>query len=152
MATPLDPVFRSYDSKQAATYSQNRGSSYAPRIIQEVISYHTAHGGQFGTVLDAGCGTGKATRNLAPYFDRAVGCDAGKEMIAQATQAGGESKDGSAIGYEVLDAEKLDRSTLLRPGSVDLLTAAMAVSLFDLAHPANAEARIGVWTTLNNLF
>lgn len=60
-------------------------------------------------------------------------------MIAQATQAGGQSKDGNNIVYEVLDAEKLDISTTLRPGSVDLLTAAMAVSSLDLALLAQAD-------------
>ena len=85
------------------------------------------------SVLDVGCGTGNATRHLASYFDRAVGCDAGKEMIAQATEASGRSKNGSLIVYEVVDAEQLDQLQGLAAGSVDLLTAAMSVSVFYLS-------------------
>ena len=129
MAAPLDPTFRSYDTDQAAAYALHRGT-YAPRIIREVVSQHTRRGGACGTVLDVGCGTGNATRHLASYFDHAVGCDAGKEMIAQATEAGGRSKNGSPIVYEVVEAEQLDQLQGLAAGSVDLLTAAMSVSVF----------------------
>ena len=127
MAAPLDPTFRSYDAQQAVNYALNRGQ-YTPRIIQEIITYHAFHKGLFGVIMDVGCGTGKATRHLAPYFEYATGSDPGNEMIAQALKTGGQSSAGRVISYEVLDAEKLDQSAILSVGSVDLLTAAMAVS------------------------
>jgi len=130
----LDPTFRNYDAEQAADYALHRGS-YAPQIIQEVISRHATRGGAFDVLLDVGCGTGNATRHLASYFERAVGCDAGAEMVAQAVRIGGRSKGERAIGYHVLDAESLDRAAVITPGSVDLLTAAMSVCDVPAASP-----------------
>jgi trans-aconitate methyltransferase len=81
----------------------------------------------FGSVWDVGCGPGNATRALAEHFDHAAGCDPSKEMIARAKEGGGQSRDKTDIIYEVLDAERLDQSGTISAGSVDLLTAAMAV-------------------------
>lgn len=121
-----DPTFRNYTPQQAASYAAHRGS-YSSEIYEKIISYHASHGGQFATVLDVGCGTGGATRNLAPYFTHAIGCDPGQEMIAQATQLGGETREGDKILFEVRAAEELEKSGLVKPASVDLLAAAMAV-------------------------
>ncbi|KAK8136752.1 hypothetical protein PG984_004692 [Apiospora sp. TS-2023a] len=126
-----DPTFRNYTPQQAASYAAHRGE-YELDIYNEVLAYHTSHGGSLGTVFDVGCGTGSATRRLAGYFARAAGCDPGREMMAKAIDLGGETKDKSAIQYELLAAESLDESVHLRPGSVDLLTAAMAAHWFDM--------------------
>ena len=138
MAESLDPTFRSYSAQQAGAYARHRGS-YASPIIQEVINYHSSLGGAFCMVLDVGCGTGNATRQLATYFDRAVGCDAGEEMIAQARREGGQTNKGSAIAYDVIESEKLSESNILTEGSVDLLTVAMAVksSFFFAPYPGS---------------
>ena len=128
MAAPLDPTFRNYDTKQATAYATHRKETYHITIIDEVIGGHESRGGKFGTVLDVGCGTGKAARSLGPRFDHVAACDPGEQMIAKAKQSPGLSKDGSEIAYEVLEAERLTKSTIVREGSVDLLTAAMAVS------------------------
>lgn len=121
-----DPTFRNYTPQQAASYAAHRGK-YAGDIYNEFLAYHTSHGGALGTVLDVGCGTGSATRQLTGYFARAAGCDPGREMVAKAIDLGGETKDKIAIKYEILGAENLDDSIHLKPCSVDLLTAAMAV-------------------------
>lgn len=126
----LDPTFRTYAPEQAASYAAHRGS-YSADIYQDIISYHSSHRGEFDLALDVGCGTGGATRKLGAYFAHVVGCDPGQEMIAQASQLGGETRTGDHVGYEVLNAEDLDKSQLLKPKSVDLLTAAMAVSISD---------------------
>jgi SAM-dependent methyltransferase len=129
--TALDPTFRNYGNQQAAAYATNRGS-YSLDIHQQVLEYHTDHGGKLGTVLDVGCGTGQATRPLGSFFSQATGCDPGVEMIAQAREIGGKTKDRAEIQYEVLGAEELEQSTTVEPGSVDLLAAAMAVNLYFL--------------------
>ncbi|KAK8046349.1 hypothetical protein PG996_014413 [Apiospora saccharicola] len=53
-------------------------------------------------------------------------------MLANAIDLGAETKDKSAIQYELLAAESLDGSIHVEPGSVDLLTAAMAAHWFDM--------------------
>ncbi|KAH8597296.1 S-adenosyl-L-methionine-dependent methyltransferase [Bisporella sp. PMI_857] len=151
-AAPLDPTFRNYDSQQAATYASHRGS-YSSDIYKEVLEYHDSHGGEFDTVLDTGCGTGKATRSLAQHFSHAIGLDPGKEMIKQAQMIGGKSKGNHQIEYENLGAEELDRSTLVAAGSVDLLTAAMAAHLFHMedfwpqaARMVKPGGTVALWT------
>ena len=84
---PLDPTFRNYDAEQAAAYARNRGVS--SKIIQEVVDAHISRGGEFGMVLDVGCGTGKAAQHLAPLFERAAGVDPSREMILQVLADGG---------------------------------------------------------------
>lgn len=130
----LDPTFRNYGNQQAAAYATNRGP-YSLDIHQQALEYHTRLGGKLDTVLDVGCGTGQAIRTLGSFFSQATGCDPGVEMIAQARKLGGETKDKTEIRFEVLGAEELDKSTTVQSGSVDLLVAAMAVSLSSLYHP-----------------
>ena len=124
----LDPTFRSYSADQAAAYAEHRGSAYAPAIIEAVLSHHRH--GRFDCVLDVGCGTGSATRSLAPSFNHAIGCDPGGAMIDRAISLGGLSKGGSHISYEVLPAERVSQSSHAALGSVDLLTASMAVRTY----------------------
>lgn len=122
-----DPTFRNYGAQQAASYAAHRGS-YSSDIYDNLISYHERQGGNLGTALDVGCGTGQATRNLARYFSRTIGFDPGQAMIDHANQLGGNTKDGKKIHFELCAAEELDNSGLVEPASVDLLCAAMAVS------------------------
>jgi trans-aconitate 3-methyltransferase len=121
----VDPTFRNYALQQAASYEAHR-RSYSSDIYEKIISYHTGHGGSFSSILDVGCGTGKATRKLASCFSNAVGCDPGEEMIAQARKMSGEVKQGN-IRFEVCAAENHGKSGLFHASSVDLLTAAMDV-------------------------
>ncbi|KAF7523246.1 hypothetical protein G7054_g11822 [Neopestalotiopsis clavispora] len=126
-----DSTFRNYGAQQAASYAAHRGS-YSSDIYDNLISYHEGQGGNLGTALDVGCGTGQATRNLARYFTRAIGFDPGQAMIDHANQLGGNTKDGEKIHFEVCAAEELYKSGLVEPASVDLLCAAMAAHWFDM--------------------
>lgn len=125
----LDPTFRNYSTQQAAAYAAHRGA-YSSDIYGEIIRYHTTRGGEFSQVLDVGCGTGKATRQLAAYFSNATGVDPGEQMIIAAKAIGGETKNKNVILFKVTPAEDLDKISHLGESSVDLLSAAMAVSMF----------------------
>jgi SAM-dependent methyltransferase len=130
--SPLDPTFRQYSLEQASSYARHR-HAYSPGLYQVIIDYHTAGAGQFDTLLDVGCGTGGATRDLARYFERATGADPGQSMIAQARSIGGQTRSGGLVAYEVLGGEDLTSSNTVPAGSVDVLTAAMAVRLYNLS-------------------
>lgn len=131
-ADPLDPTFRNYSSNQAAAYSKYR-RGYSSQLYEALLSHHISTGGGLETVVDAGCGAGAATRDIALHFNHAVGVDPGAEMINQAKMVGGTTKSGKAIKYVVLGAEDLDSLDVegLGPlqGKVDLITAAMAASI-----------------------
>jgi trans-aconitate 3-methyltransferase len=93
-------------------------------ILLLSTKYHMENGGQFQSLLDAGCGSGASTRGLASYFDRAIGIDLGRELILQAQALGGQTKAGNPIQYEISSAENV---CLFENGSVDVLSAGMAV-------------------------
>ena len=128
-STHSDPTFRSYSAEQAKVYASQR-LSYEPAIYDVVLDYHNTTGGQFGLVLDCGCGPGNATRDIALSFDQAIGVDAGSAMIDTAKEIGGLTKSGSAIRFEVSPAEEFSHIKDLEPGSVDMITSAMAVCPF----------------------
>ena len=122
-----DPTFRSYSAEQAKAYATHR-LSYEPAIYDMVLKYHSETGGQFGLLLDVGCGPGNATRDFALSFDQAIGVDPGAAMIDAARELGGKTKTGKEVQYEVSSAEEISRVRGLEEGSVDILMAAMAVS------------------------
>ena len=121
-----DPTFRSYKRSQAQQYAGAR-PAYPPVLYEHIFAEHAASGGAFGFVLDVGCGPGSATRDLAPAFERAVGVDAGEEMINVARERGGETKTGESIRYEECEAEQMAGTPGLPLGEVDLITVATAV-------------------------
>lgn len=125
---PADRTFRSYSSQQAAGYASAR-KQYPPALIKFLLDHHRATGGETGEVLDVGCGPGNATRDLAPHFDVAFGADPGEAMIQTATELGGTTATGAPIQYRVCSAEELDTIKEIEHGSVDMITAATAVSL-----------------------
>jgi SAM-dependent methyltransferase len=122
-----DPTFRHYAPSQAASYARDRGS-YNLDLLSEVFSYHASTGGSFNAIVDLGCGPGNSTRDLALQFQKATGIDPGKEMINQAKEKGGETAAGVPIEYFVGDAEEVGDEQGIGKASVDLITAAMAVS------------------------
>jgi trans-aconitate methyltransferase len=124
---PTDPTFRSYSAVQAQTYTVERGS-YPNELYDTVLKYHTNTGGKLNQLLDVGCGPGNATRDLSVFFDRAVGLDPGAEMIAAARTRGGKTRSGDNIKFEISPAEECSKINEVGAGTVDLLTAAMAVS------------------------
>jgi SAM-dependent methyltransferase len=125
--TSKNPTFRSYSAEQAKAYATHR-LSYEPAIYDKVLEYHSETSGQFGLLLDVGCGPGNATRDVALSFDQAIGVDPGDAMIDTARELGGKTKSGSEIQYEISPAEEISRVRGLEEGSVDMLMATMAVS------------------------
>ncbi|KAF2670978.1 S-adenosyl-L-methionine-dependent methyltransferase [Microthyrium microscopicum] len=123
-----DPTFRNYNSEDAAKFAKSR-LSYSSALYDAIIKYHTTSG-QFDTLLDVGCGSGAATRDLGHYFSHAKGIDPGQELILQARKLGGQTKSGEAISYDVHGAE--DLASGFEPGSIDMLSAGMAAHWFDM--------------------
>lgn len=123
---PSDPTFRLYSAADAKTYATHR-LSYSQALYDTVLKHHTKTGGDCGLLLDVGCGPGNATRDVALSFDKAIGCDPGEQMIATAKDIGGKTASGKDIKFIVSPAETLSEIEDLQEGSVDLLTAAMAV-------------------------
>lgn len=121
-----DPTFRSYKPGQAQLYAAAR-PAYPPVLYEHIFAEHAASGGGFGFVLDVGCGPGRATRDIAPAFEHAMGVDPGKEMISVARERGGETNKGEKIQFEVCEAERIVSAPVMSPGAVDLITAATAV-------------------------
>lgn len=130
MAVPetTDPTFRAYNSSQAKQYDEGR-PSYAPALYQAILRHHDATGGRRDVVVDVGCGPGRATRDLARFFDRAIGLDPGSNMIETARMLGGETQGGKDILYCIAAAETIADVEQVPAGQVDLLTAAAAVSI-----------------------
>lgn len=124
-----DPTFRNYKPDQAKSYAAGR-KPYADSIFKLIYDHHSETAGEFGLVLDVGCGPGIATRSLAQAFDRAIGIDPGTEMINAARSLGGKTQSGKDIQYEVATAEAFTDLDCLEPGSVDMITSAMAVGDF----------------------
>ena len=79
--------------------------------------------------VDAGCGNGQFTRQLAEHFEAVIGVDPSADQIAHAAV-------DARIRYEVAPAEALP----VADRSVDLITAAQAAHWFDLPR-FYAEAR-----------
>ncbi|KAM0186619.1 hypothetical protein ACHAPC_004403 [Botrytis cinerea] len=121
-----DPTFRNYTSKQAATYAAHR-LSYPAKLYETVINHHEKTGGQFNRVLDLGCGPGNATRDIAGYFEEAIGCDAGEAMIGTAREMGGKTKIGKDIVWVIGSGEEFTGLEEVGEGTLDLITVAMAV-------------------------
>lgn len=124
---PSDPTFRFYTPNQASNYAAQR-KGYAGPLIDHVLALHTSAGGHFGTVLDVGTGTGQVVRDVGPFFDTAFGVDPGVEMIAKADELSG-SKEGQGVVFLVSAAEDIDKLDGIEQGSVDLITAGMAVRM-----------------------
>jgi ubiquinone/menaquinone biosynthesis C-methylase UbiE len=122
-----DSVFRTYKGTQARRYDEGR-PAYAPALYQTILKYHDNNNGHRGTVVDVGCGPGRATRELARFFDNAIGIDPSENMIDTARQVGGAAHTGKPIEYYVSPAERIADLEVLPVGKVDLLTAAAAVS------------------------
>jgi trans-aconitate methyltransferase len=64
---PSEKTFTSFTSAQATAYASGR-PAYSPALYDVVFSHHAATGGQFGTLLDVGCGPGNATRDCMQPF------------------------------------------------------------------------------------
>ena len=123
--TNSDPTFRNYTSEQAKIYAAHR-HSYPSKLYDTVTTHHEKTGGQFNLVLDLGCGPGNATRDIATYFEDAIGCDAGDAMIDTAREIGGKTKAGRDIKWVVANGEEFAGLEEVGEGNVELITVAMA--------------------------
>jgi SAM-dependent methyltransferase len=54
-------------------------------------------------IIDVGCGNGRYTRSLAPYFSQAIGIDLSPRAIDRARE---ESRDVANVSYRVLDVSR----------------------------------------------
>ena len=120
-----DPTFGKYTAEQARQYAIGRAGSYPAELYTSVLQYHDSTGGHMHEYVDVGCGPGKATQDLAPLFDTAIGTDHSQAMIEVARSADYKAKNGP-IHFAVAAGEDFDLPGL-EPGSVDLITSAMAV-------------------------
>ncbi|KAL7923746.1 S-adenosyl-L-methionine-dependent methyltransferase [Trichoderma austrokoningii] len=147
-----EDIFRGYTAAQGQNYSMVR-PGYSPELFKIIIDHHTSTGGQLHTVVDVGCGPGQAIKDLAPFFETAVGLDPSEGMIDTARDTAKSAN--LPIRFEVSTAEALgiDLQPPISAGSVDLLTAATAAHWFDMAGFWKAAARIlkpggtvAIWT------
>lgn len=133
MPSLSDPTFSNYNQQQAQRYAESR-LSYPERLYNTIMDYHIKSQGQTNILVDVGCGPGNATRDMATWFDHAVGLDPSVEMINTAIKLGGCTKSKQELKYAVSTASQLSHGieevlpTVKELGGVDLLVAAMAVS------------------------
>ncbi|EHP40902.1 putative methyltransferase [Cupriavidus basilensis OR16] len=85
--------------ESAAIYNQTR-QSYSTAVMDKVADILGAAGTQ--AILDIGCGTGIATRQLTARGFRPVGIDVDPDMIDEARLL------GQAGAYQVMGADRLD--------------------------------------------
>ena len=155
MAQTTEKTFSKFDEKQAKTYARTR-PDYHPSVYEAVIYRHRETGGQFGNLVDVGCGPGLATKTLASHFEHATGLDPSEGMVSAARSQGILTSTSSEVRFEVSTAEDLGQ-TLSPPigaGSVDLISAANAAHWFDMPRFWNAAARllkpggsVALWTS-----
>ena len=85
--------------QSAALYNDVR-QPYASEVIEEVAGILGAPSGQ--RLIDLGCGTGIATRQLSARGFNVLGADVDADMIEEA------SSRGEAAGYFVMSVDQLD--------------------------------------------
>jgi len=107
--------FRDHFSRQAHTYARFR-----PHYPRALFAYLASLAPGRRLAWDCGTGNGQAALALAEYFERVVATDASAEQIAYAPPH-------ARVEYRVERAEDVR----LPAGSVDLVTAAVAVHWFD---------------------
>ena len=129
----------------ATSYLRHR-PPYPAALIEDLVRRAGANGR--GRLLDLGCGPGRLTFALAPYFREVLAVDAEPEMIAFARTEAARRGVGN-VRWSVRRAEDV----AAEPGSVDLVTAGESFHRFDQAavmrnviawlRPGGAVATIG---------
>lgn len=122
-----------FSENQAKIYAQNR-RSYSQRLYDTVLDFHQETGGGLTSLVDVGCGSGVAVRDLARRFTTAVGFDPSQGMIDTARSLGGSTASGP-IRFELCAAEKLEHSLFkdaeTAGGGADLIIAANSAHYFN---------------------
>jgi SAM-dependent methyltransferase len=127
--------FEDHFSPQSGDYAR-----YRPHYPPDLFEYLARIAPGRRLAWDCGTGNGQAAQELARHFNRVVATDASPEQIAHAIPH-------ERIEYRVERAEEVD----LAPGSVDLVTVAVAVHWFDLSSSTRRCSAAGpedlaVWT------
>uniref|UniRef100_A0A3B3WWS1 Methyltransferase type 11 domain-containing protein n=1 Tax=Poecilia mexicana TaxID=48701 RepID=A0A3B3WWS1_9TELE len=104
----------------AASYLQYRVTPH--EIISKIMSY-MENNELYKLAVDVGCGPGKGTVLLAPYFTRVVGTDISQAMVERALA----KNNPPNISYRHCPAEEIPFAS----GEVDLVTAMTAAHWFD---------------------
>lgn len=128
MATFSKSTFKAFN------YSSFR--PHYPASFYEILEKYT--GGRVAKAIDLGCGTGVATYPLLNVANNVVGLDLSPGMIETANKLKQERlallgiEDKSVISFHVGTAEDFVKSPTddIRPGSVDLITAAQCIHWF----------------------
>lgn len=107
-------AFADHFSSLAARYADFR-----PRYPKELFAYLASLCTARELAWDCACGSGQATLDLAPHFNKVIGTDASPQQIAAATPA-------ANVEYRVAPAE----NSGLADRSVDLVTVAQALHWF----------------------
>jgi ubiquinone/menaquinone biosynthesis C-methylase UbiE len=134
---PVKQQVAEHWGRRAAHFDQDFGHSIhtqAERAAWDRIIDLVLAGRQSGDALDAGCGTGFLSLELAARGHRVTGIDFAAAMLAQARRKAAER--GAAIRFEEADAEQLP----FKPATFDLVVSRHV--LWTLPHP---EAAIDEW-------
>lgn len=126
-----DPTFTCYNATDATNYAEGRDDAYPAALYQEILAFTGIPPPspiRPTILLDVGSGPGNSTKDLAPYFTKAVGIDPSPAMITEARGKGYKTGAGESVEFVVSGAEECDAVKGLQEGSVDVLTSAMAVS------------------------
>ncbi|RWS27876.1 putative methyltransferase-like protein, partial [Leptotrombidium deliense] len=111
-----------------------------PQQLIEAIVEYLAQGskttGKWNAAVDVGCGSGQATRLLAPYFERVHGFDVSETQIKEAIG----SNTCSNVEYKVAVAESMP----VKDKSVQLIAASEAAHFFNLPKFYKEVERVSV--------
>lgn len=74
MSETGEKTFKSFTASDGKAYHIGR-PAYAPALYELILLHHASTSGGFTTLLDVGCGPGKATRDLATRFEKVLGIE-----------------------------------------------------------------------------
>ena len=112
----MDPTFKDHFSSRAAAYAAHR-----PAYPAALAAFLAEAAPERGLALDAACGTGQLSTQLAAHFGDVVATDASAAQIANATPH-------PHVAYRIEPAERSG----LAASSADLITVAQAAHWLDL--------------------
>uniref|UniRef100_A0A803JGV9 Uncharacterized XB5811292 n=1 Tax=Xenopus tropicalis TaxID=8364 RepID=A0A803JGV9_XENTR len=107
----------------------------SPKIKNLVLSYlEKKNEKPFQLAVDVGCGTGRSTQALAPYFQKVIGIDVSESQLNVARKCTSHNN----IYYQIAQAEELP----LEDASVDLINAGLAAHWFNPEKFVQEAARV----------
>lgn len=109
------------DKNFKSTHYNNVRPSYPQSLVNEVMKFHK---GPCKTLVDIGCGTGKATFLFEPYFEEVIGVDPSSAMLSIAEKEKNELRLNNKIKFVNALGEDLSS---IHTGIVDMVICAEAV-------------------------